>query len=342
MNKLAGLIGLAVALIASSPALANGYGQRNIPAPIPVPAPVPIPEGFTYYLRGDIGWGFAGDPSFSERGAQYGLVPLSYGALSGRGASTDDVFFGGIGAGAYLTPHLRGDITLDFRGAQEINAIATYIGCWSHCRDSPGDDRIAEHGRSRSTSTGICCRAAHSLPTSAQAVGFVYNDIDRSHLTTEAPGGVASLGLQRRYQLRPGSRVDGRRHHRAGPCLGLGCRLPRSLHGWRRGYDHPVKRRCQQGRHRLPVGAPGPRRPAREPLVICHPGGARGVRRDAYLPYRRRAFGTTRGRAARQELATPLARRSRRSQRAALSLGAPGGGVWVTRLVTPTRNAEWS
>ncbi len=75
MNKLAGLLGLAVALIASGPALANGYGQRNIPAPIPVPAPVPIPEGFTYYLRGDIGWGFAGDPSFSESGAVYGTPP---------------------------------------------------------------------------------------------------------------------------------------------------------------------------------------------------------------------------------------------------------------------------
>ena len=126
MNKLAGLLGLAVALIASGPALANGYGQRNIPAPIPVPAPVPIPEGFTYYLRGDIGWGFAGDPSFSESGAQSGIVPLSYGAFSGRGASADDVFLGRIGAGAYFTPHLRGDITLDFRGAQEVNAIATY------------------------------------------------------------------------------------------------------------------------------------------------------------------------------------------------------------------------
>ena len=34
---------------------------------------VPIPEGFTYYLRGDLGWGFAGGaPDFSESGRAYG------------------------------------------------------------------------------------------------------------------------------------------------------------------------------------------------------------------------------------------------------------------------------
>jgi opacity protein-like surface antigen len=193
MNKLAGLLGLAVALIASSPALANGYGQRNVPAPIPVPAPVPIPEGFTYYLRGDIGWGFAGDPSFSESGAQYGLVPLSYGALSGRGASTDDVFFGGIGAGGYFTPHLRGDITLDFRGAREINAIATYTDA------GPIAGTARETIELRST-VGLINVYWDLLPRGSfspyvgAGVGFVYNDIERTHLTTEVPGGVASSG----------------------------------------------------------------------------------------------------------------------------------------------------
>lgn len=198
MNKLAGLLGLAVALIASSPALANGYGQRNIPAPIPVPAPVPIPEGFTYYLRGDIGWGFAGDPSFSESGAVYGAPPV---ALSSRSVDTDDVFFGGIGAGAYLTPHLRGDITLDFRGGQDVNATATY--------SSTDNGVVSERVRLAGTVVlvngywDILPRGSFS-PYLGAGIGFVYNDIERTHVTTDDSGGAQPVNSGSRSETNVG------------------------------------------------------------------------------------------------------------------------------------------
>ncbi len=85
-------LGLAALLAATGAAQAGdfsfGAGLRDrvdVPAPIPVPAPMPVPEGFTYYLRGDLGWSFASVPSFSETGAAYGTTPLTYSGLSNRG-----------------------------------------------------------------------------------------------------------------------------------------------------------------------------------------------------------------------------------------------------------------
>jgi opacity protein-like surface antigen len=190
-DKLAGLLGLALALLSSGTATANGYRERNVPAPIPVSAPMPIPESFTYYLRGDIGWGFAGDPSFSESGAIYGAVAgLSYGALSNRGSSADDVFFGGVGAGVYLSPHLRADITLDLRGSQDVVATATYTDV--------GPGTVRETIKLRGT-VGLINAYWDLLPRGSfspyigAGVGFVYNDIDRTHLTTES-GVTANSG----------------------------------------------------------------------------------------------------------------------------------------------------
>ena len=69
-------LGLGALLAATAGAQAGdfsyGAGLRDrvdVPAPIPVPAPMPVPEGFTYYLRADLGWSFAAAPSFSETGA---------------------------------------------------------------------------------------------------------------------------------------------------------------------------------------------------------------------------------------------------------------------------------
>src|ERR1700730_11320489 len=117
-------LGLGALLAATGAAQARdfsfGSGLRDRvegSAPIPVPAPMPVPEGFTYYLRADLGWSFATAPSFSETGAIYGTPPttFTYSGLSNHTVSADDVFIGTIGAGAYFTPYLRGDLPLDFR-----------------------------------------------------------------------------------------------------------------------------------------------------------------------------------------------------------------------------------
>ncbi len=220
MNKLAGLLGLAVALIASGPALANGYGQRNIPAPIPVPAPVPIPEGFTYYLRGDIGWGFAGDPSFSESGAVYGAPPV-VALLQSQCRSTDDVFFGGIGAGAYLTPHLQGRHHARFsRRARTSDATRHTSTAAQTTEQCSGRVRTAQVTVVSSTSIGTCCRAARFSPVPRRRHRLrLQRHRAASHVTTDdserRPTGQLRLAAER-PNCRPGRRADGRRHNRVG------------------------------------------------------------------------------------------------------------------------------
>jgi opacity protein-like surface antigen len=190
-RRLAVLLGLAVALLAGGPAFANGKGDRDIPAPIPVPAPVPIPESFSYYLRADLGYGLAGDPSFSESGATYGSGLLTYSGLSNHAVSSDDVLFGSVGGGVYFSPHWRGDITLDFRGAQDIDATATYV-------DAPNNGFVKERIRLRGTVALVNAywdflpRGAFS-PYVGAGIGFVYNHIERSHLTQEDTAGVPPL-----------------------------------------------------------------------------------------------------------------------------------------------------
>jgi opacity protein-like surface antigen len=185
--KLAAVVmGLSVTVLAS-PVLAGG-GER-IPAPIPVPAPIPIQESFSHYLRADIGWGFAGDPSVSESGAEYGASDLSYSALSDRQSGANDVFHGSIGAGTYWSSRFRTDVTLDFRGAQDIDATATYT--------DPGP--IVGTARERISLRGtvgmfnaywdLAPRGGVS-PYIGAGVGFVYNQINRNHTVIEDNAGV--------------------------------------------------------------------------------------------------------------------------------------------------------
>lgn len=185
-RKLAAVVmGLSVAVLAS-PVLAGG-GER-IPAPIPVPAPIPIQESFSHYLRADIGWGFAGDPSVSEGGAEYGPTPLTYGDLTGRTSSSSDVFHGTIGAGTYWTSRFRTDVTLDFRGAQDIDATATYV-------DGAVIEGVARERISMRGTVGLFNAYWDLMPRGSFSpyvgvgVGVVYNQISRTHNRSEDTGG---------------------------------------------------------------------------------------------------------------------------------------------------------
>jgi opacity protein-like surface antigen len=184
MNKVAGFCAITFAVLASGPALADGYGRSRVPAPIPVPAPVPVPETFTYYLRGDLGWSLSGTPSFSESGAVYGGPPTN--PLTSSGTSTDNVFFGGIGAGAYLSNRFRADITLDFFGDQEVTRLSTYV-------DGADTGTVRDRVTLRGT-VGLAniywdlMPRGHFTPYVGAGIGFVYNDISRSYLATESPG----------------------------------------------------------------------------------------------------------------------------------------------------------
>ncbi len=119
---------IATQAIAADLGLRGGYQPRikdasEIPAPIPVPAANPIAEGFSYYLRVDGGWSTtASQPSFSEMGRTY-AAPATF---TSRGSETPDIAFGGIGFGAYFTPMLRGDVTLELRSSRDTNTTGTY------------------------------------------------------------------------------------------------------------------------------------------------------------------------------------------------------------------------
>ncbi len=190
-------LGLAALLAATGAAQAGdfsfGAGLRDrvdVPAPIPVPAPMPVPEGFTYYLRGDLGWSFAADPSFSESGASYGTtLAAPYSGLDNRTSSANDVFVGTIGAGAYFTPHIRGDLTLDFLTRQDIVASATYADPGPPAVDGLVTDRIKLN-----RVVGLAnlywdlLPRGHITPYVGAGIGIVYNDLNRTHLTTEDDG----------------------------------------------------------------------------------------------------------------------------------------------------------
>lgn len=170
-------------------ALRYGAGLKEyVPAPIPVPAGMPVPEGFSYYVRADLGWSFSGDATFAESGGTFGASSLTYPALSDRSVATDDVFIGTVGAGVYLTPRFRGDLTLDFRSQQDVTASATYAD------PGPVDGVVAETLRV-SRFVGLVNAYWDILPRGAftpyigAGIGLVYNDISRSHLTTEDSGG---------------------------------------------------------------------------------------------------------------------------------------------------------
>ncbi len=174
-RRLAVLAGLSVALLAG-PALAGG-GDR-IPAPIPVPAPMPVQESFSHYLRADIGWGFSGEPSYSETGAFYGAT-----GITGRTVDSSDVFHGSIGAGTYWTPRFRTDVTLDFRGAQDVDAVTTFDdgGTLGTARD-----RVQLRGTVGLFNAywDLAPRGSFT-PYVGAGIGFVYNQVDRDYLSTE-------------------------------------------------------------------------------------------------------------------------------------------------------------
>jgi opacity protein-like surface antigen len=176
-------------LTAPEQTLRYGVGLKDqipAPIPIPVPAPMPVPEGFTYYLRADLNWAFAREPSFSETGAQYGPGLLPYSGLSNRSVSIDDIFGGTIGFGAYFTPRFRGDLTLDFRGQQSVDARATYVA-------GPAAGVVTDTLKTSSV-VGLANVYWDILPRGrlspyiGAGFGFVYNDTERTHRTTDDTG----------------------------------------------------------------------------------------------------------------------------------------------------------
>ena len=133
-------LALALAVLGAVPAAEaadwnNGAGgiKDYKAAGVPVPAPIPVMEHFRWYLRADVGLGIYHEVSASEIGTTYGAIQGGIGALNSFGSgpswfSTDFNTFAsyGVGVGLYVTPRVRGDITVDARTESNINGRGTY------------------------------------------------------------------------------------------------------------------------------------------------------------------------------------------------------------------------
>ena len=143
--------------------IASAFRRRSpSTAPSRCRACVPVPEGFTYYLRADLGWGFSTSRKYGENGALYGAERRrscahrrhsgfggsGFGAVRGD-AKGDDVFLGTVGYGAYFTPRLRGDLTIDFRSRArpEIESTYTYASTRAAHRRRHGDRQDQDQQR---------------------------------------------------------------------------------------------------------------------------------------------------------------------------------------------------
>jgi opacity protein-like surface antigen len=198
------------------PAYGAGLKERDIPAPIPVPMPVPVPEGFTYYLRADLNWGWASNSKFSESGAVYGEdAVLGQGPFTSSAipfsAGRESVFGGTIGFGAYFTPRLRGDLTLDFRQdkTSEFNGTYAYNPALTPANTVNG---VVRDSFKTSSVVGLANLYLDLLPRGTftpyigGGIGFVYNQFDRNYLNTETQ--VDGLGATVSSRGRAGATTE--------------------------------------------------------------------------------------------------------------------------------------
>ena len=131
MKRISQSLGLGLALLAASSvspraadwAVGSGgvikdFGSvkdyRN--AAVPVPAPTPTPSyNRDWYVRGDLGYNLDTSADISVKGGIHAADDQS------------GFLFGSIGAGRYLTPSLRAEISFDFRPKKSLTHGVQYL-----------------------------------------------------------------------------------------------------------------------------------------------------------------------------------------------------------------------
>lgn len=209
------VLGLAVLGATAAGALAGDWNGGDGPlrrmsgsAAVPVPAPIPIP---TYkpewYFRLDAGIGFvSGDDGLSESGLVFGTEdtpgaagPTPFGT---RPSWFNDDFqtfgtFGG-GVGRYWSDRFRTDVTVEARTKSEgiIDGTESYIshsdvgGVWTPDPNTRVDVHVRDTTSTRSVFSLV--NAYYELgrhmgvqPYVGAGIGIAYNEITRSHSTSE-------------------------------------------------------------------------------------------------------------------------------------------------------------
>jgi opacity protein-like surface antigen len=195
------LVAIGALAAATSSALAGGDvvyadGMKDpiaVPAPIPVPAPIAVQEGFTYYMRGDVGYGWAKASNYSETGLLYGEDAAAGPRISSAIPFTNDhknVFNGTFGIGAYLTPRIRGDLTIDFRGDQQNAFAGAYSYVFPPVPTQSVNGTVTDSLK-LSSAVGLANIYFEPLPRGmftpyvGAGIGTVYNQITRTYDNTE-------------------------------------------------------------------------------------------------------------------------------------------------------------
>ena len=111
-----------------APGRMKDYSQ----AAVPVPASSAYTEVYQYYVRGDLGFRFAGYPDVSESGMKIGAndstTPFGSDRF-GSSANKHAMIPGTLGAGVYLSPRFRADFTADVRqqSGGDMGGMYSYI-----------------------------------------------------------------------------------------------------------------------------------------------------------------------------------------------------------------------
>lgn len=196
---------IAIALSAMAPGAEaadwNGGGSIKDRGGVPVPAPMPVPETFKWYVRADVGGGLVSGGEPSSRGNIYGFDrdPLDgqpFGINSAWFNNGFDTFaVGGIGAGAYIGPRVRADVTLDARtksnvdmdGSYRYRADPTLYGGQILRIDGVTQERIEVRDTAALLNfyVDLAERGTRLVPYIGAGVGFAVRTVDRRHATTE-------------------------------------------------------------------------------------------------------------------------------------------------------------
>ncbi|MEZ5844223.1 MAG: opacity family porin [Hyphomicrobiaceae bacterium] len=238
-------LGLALALSLTAPATAgdwnNGAGSIKDyggAGGVPVPAPVPVPEyAAQWYFRGDLGIGFGANPSVSRSGQPFGATDAP-GPITGPGQAfgygdtgyngevawpsyVDEKEFSpsymfGVGVGRYVTNRFRIDVTGEYRGDHDAEALGSYR-YWSHAVDCCGnytpvndgavppnntllvDGTFSDKTRIRSGLFMLngywdLMQRGHFTPYVGAGIGFSLNENERSMTGTETETLVCNPG----------------------------------------------------------------------------------------------------------------------------------------------------
>jgi opacity protein-like surface antigen len=241
------LLWLALACLAmAAPAHAADWDRGSIKdrGGVPVPAPIPVTEHFRWYVRADIGIGLGEAPDVTESGLLYGeadsIAPFGIGS-TWFNKDFDTFFTGGAGVGLYFTPHLRGDITVDARSANDVKVDQDFS--YTQYDVATGvvtGNTVTGHTWEQTQVRGVVTlanlywdlmpRGAGLTPYVGVGAGFVVRSMDRRHFSSQetvdgtgavvgatswsgqskahqvAPAAAAMAGLA--WSLSPGTVID--------------------------------------------------------------------------------------------------------------------------------------